>query len=244
MYPHREPRVSSRTLIACLCIAAAGAPAFPQVSVERPGREISLPPREVKDSFFAYVIGIIREGIDVELDAEAMRGVLTEFRSTLELPFDLIARVSQSRTTQPDERILEIAFRGPVTIPIPFSLLGYHPGSIRATQNVVFRETRFTYPDARQPGADAPVFRLSPASGTLIVDVDQWLDDLFGGYVDDLPVQNLVFFTWKGEWMCLLQGRGYKGQPLRAFFSFRRNRIVFPVPAELDSLGRAFVSGS
>jgi hypothetical protein len=235
--------VSSRTLIACLCIAAAGAHGFAPVFAERPGREISLPPREVKDSFFAYVIGIIREGIDVDLDAEAMRGVLTEFRSTLDLPFDLIARVSQRRAAEPTERILELGFTGPATIPIPFSLLGYHPGSIRASQTVTFRETRFTYPDAQQPGAEAPVFRLALASGALVVDMDQWLDDLFGDYVDDLPVQNLVFFTWKGEWMGLLQGRGYKGQPLRAFFSFRRNRIVFPVSAELDSLGRAFVSG-
>jgi hypothetical protein len=236
--------VSSRTLIACLCIAAAGAPAFPQVSAERPGREISLPPREVKDSFFAYVIGIIRAGIDVELDAEAMREVLTEFRTSLELPFDLIARVSQRRAGEPDARRLEIAFRGPVTIPIPFSLLGYHPGSIRASETVGFRETRFTYPDGRQNGADAPVFRLAVESGVLLVDVDRWLDELFGDYVDDLPVQNLVFFTWKGEWMCLLQGRGYKGQSLRAFFNFRRNRIVFPIPGELDALGRGFLTGS
>jgi hypothetical protein len=234
--------VSPRTLIACLCLAA-GAPAFPQMSLQRPGREISLPPREVKDSFFAYVIGIIKADIDVELDAEAMREVLTEFRTSLDLPFDLIARVSQRHASEPDARIVEIGFAGPATIPIPFSLLGYHPGSVRTSETVRFRETRSTYSDGRESGADAPVFRLAVESGTLLIDMDQWLDDLFGDYVDDLPVQNLVLFTWKGEWMGLLQGRGYKGQSLRAFFNFRRNRIVFPIPAELDAVGRGFLAG-
>ncbi len=236
--------MSPRTLIACLCIAAAGAPAFPQMSAQRPGREISLPPREVKDSFFAYVLGIIKADIDVELDAAAMREVLTEFRTSLDLPFDLIARVSQRRASEPDARIVEIGFAGPVTIPIPFSILGYHPGSVRASETVRFHETRSTYPDGRQGAtADAPVFRLAVESGALLIDMDQWLDDLFGDYVDDLPVQNMVLFTWKGEWMGLLQGLGYKGQSLRAFFNFRRNRIVFPIPAELDAAGRGFLAG-
>jgi hypothetical protein len=235
--------VNPRIPIACLCLAAACIRASAQVPTERPGREISLSSREVKDSFFAYVIGIIRAGVDVELDAAAMREVLTEFRTSLALPFDLIARVSQRRAGESGARTVQVGFVRPVTIPIPFSLLGYHPGSIRATQTVSFHETRFTYPDPRQDGAEAPVFRLAIEAGVLLVDMDQWLDDLFGDYVDDLPVQNLVFFTWKGEWMGLLQGRGYKGQSLRAFFNFRRNRIVFPIPGELDALGRGFIAG-
>jgi hypothetical protein len=217
---------------------AAPTPARPP----RPGREISLPVQQVKDSFFAYVIGIIRAGIDVDLDSAGMREVLTEFKTTLELPFDLVSRVWQGPGGSPDQRELGLAFQAEARIPIPFSLLGYHPGSILASRLVRFEELRVGYRDPREPAAEATAWRLRLDAGFLVVDMDQWIDDLLGDYVDDLPVENLVFFTWRGEWTGLLQGRGYKGQPLRAFFNFRRNRIVFPVPADLDALGTALVA--
>ena len=205
-------------------------------------REISLLPAEVKDSFFAYVIGIIRAGIEVELDTAGMREVLTEFKTALDLPFDLITRVWQGPGSEPDQLALGLEFNGGAAIPIPFSLLGYHPGSIRASPSIGFRELRFTYPDARGTGAEAPVYRLQLDQGSLIVDIDWWIDELLGDYLDDLPVSNIVFFTWRGEWTGMLQGPGYRGQPLRAYFNFRRNRIIFPIPAALDARGLEFIA--
>ncbi len=232
--------MSLRRAAAGLLLAAAVC--APLAALPRPGREVSLAPSEVKDSFFAYVIGIIRADIDVDMDGEGMREVLTEFKTALDLPFDLVARVWQGVGDTADSRALGLEFQGDARIPIPFSLLGYHPGSIRASRVVRFRELRFTYPDARGTGAEAPVYRLALDAGSLVIDMDTWIDDLLGDYVDDLPVRNLVFFTWRGEWTGLLQGLGYKGQPLRAFFNFRRNRIVFPVPADLDARGMALVA--
>jgi len=209
----------------------------------RPGREIAVPPNEVKDSFFAYVIGIVSTGIEVDIDTAGMREVLTEFRTSLELPFDLVGRVHQVRGTGGEGGALGIDFLEDAAIPIPFSFLGYHPGSIRVTREILFDRIVTSYLDTRAGGGEVAVYRLALARGRLVVDMDRWLDDLLGDYVDDLPVENLVFFRWKGDWTGLLQGTGYKGQPLRAFFNFRRNRIVFPVPAELDGLGRGFTGG-
>jgi hypothetical protein len=234
--------VRLRSFVAALLLAGACINGFPQAAAGRPGREIALQPREVKDSFFAYVIGIIRAGIDIDIDAAGMREVLTEFRTSLDLPFDLIERVWQRSAADGEGGALGLEFLGHTAIPIPFSLLGYHPGSIRASRSLRFRQIRFTDDGGGQPGGGAPVFRLALESGALVVDMDQWLDDLFGDSIDDLPVRNLVFFTWRGEWVGLLHGTGYKGQALRAFFNFRRNRIIFPIPAELDRWGRAFVS--
>jgi hypothetical protein len=209
----------------------------------RPGREVAVPPKEVKDSFFAYVIGIISTGIEVDIDSEGMREVLTEFRTSLDLPFDLIERVRQARGIGGGGGALGLDFVADAAIPIPFSFLGYHPGSIRVTKELLFDRIVTGYPDARAGGGEIAVYRLAIARGRLVVDMDRWLDDLLGDYVDDLPVENLVFFRWKGDWTGLLQGAGYKGQPLRAFFNFRRNRIIFPVPAELDGLGRGLTGG-
>ena len=102
---------------------------------------------------------------------------------------------------------------------------------------MVFRVKPSTYPDLRDPSTAAPVFDLPIEKGYLLIDVDEWLDVLLGDFVDDMDMRRLVFFTYRGDWMCLLDGTGRKGQPLRAYFNFRRNRIVFPVPGELDRLG-------
>ena len=92
--------------------------------------------------------------------------------------------------------------------PHPLLPPGYHPGSIRASRSIGFRELRFTYPDARGTGADAPVYRLQLDLGSLVVDIDRWIDELLGDFLDDLPVSNIVFFTWRGEWTGMLQGPG------------------------------------
>ena len=197
---HGRPAGAFLAAGALLVMAAMTLPVGPVPAQSRPGREISLLPAEVKDSFFAYVIGIIRAGIDVELDSTGMREVLTEFKTALDLPFDLITRVWQGQEPEPGQLALGLEFNGGAAIPIPFSLLGYHPGSIRASSSIGFRELRFTYPDARGTGAEAPVYRLQLDQGSLIVDIDWWIDELLGDYLDDLPVSNIVFFTWRGEW--------------------------------------------
>jgi hypothetical protein len=249
---HSAPGTARALALALGCALAFGGRAFAQAPggaagqagrPGRPGREIAAPPQEVKDSFFAYFIGIISAGIDVDIDAEGMREVLTEFRTSLELPFDLVGRVRQERGTGGAGGTLVLEFVSDAAIPIPFSFLGYHPGSIRVTKELLFDRIVTASADAGAGGGLVPAYRLALARGTLVVDMDRWLDDLLGDYVDDLPVENLVFFRWKGDWTGLLQGTGYKGQPLRAFFNFRRNRIVFPVPAELDGLGRGFTGG-
>jgi len=76
--------------------------------------------------------------------------------------------------------------------------------------------------------------------GYLRIDVDEWLDFLFGSLIDDMDLQRLVFFTYRGDWTCLLDGTGHGGRHLRAYFNFRRNRIMFPVPDELDKVGARF----
>lgn len=202
-----------------------------------------MPPGEVKDAFFAYVLGIIRAGIDVDVDGADMRSVLAEFSSSLDLPFDLITRVSQTRVPGSPERAVTLAFRSAVSIPIPFSFLGYHPGSIRASQKLRFAVAPVGYADPRAPGHRLVAYDLAVSSGSLLIDVDEWIDILFGDAIDDLLVRHLVFYTWRGEWTCLLEGSGRKGQSLRGYFNLKRNRIMFPIPADHDALARSLVSG-
>ena len=210
--------------------------AVAQASVGRPSRDISLPPTAVKDTFFAYVLGIIQTGVEVDIDNAGMRDILTEFKSTLKLPFDLVTRVTQHTTDQ--STAIGLDFDADVSIPIPFALLGYHPGSIKSSADLIFGVTKTVY---REPGASAPtspVFSLTLQQGSVLVDVDDWLEALFPSMLEDTWVHHLIFFLWHGQWVGLLEGRGQRdNREMRAYFNFTANRILFPIPAELDRIG-------
>jgi hypothetical protein len=219
-------------LVPALC-AAEGQPA------QRPGREVSLSSREVKDTFFAYFLGIIATGVDVDIDNGQMREILTEFKSHPDLPFDLISRVWQATDAGSGARRLGIGFTRNVDIPVPFSLLFYHPGSIIADRDLVFEVDSSTYADPSAPSVPAPVLALRLTEGTVLADLDDWLEAVFGEYLEDTWIRNAVFFTLKGEWIGLLEGTGKRtGRDMRAYFNFTRNRIVFPVPIALDQAGK------
>jgi hypothetical protein len=198
---------------------------------------VSLPSSEVKDTFFAYILGIITTGAEVDMDNEQMREILVEFKSTLNVPFDLISRVAQNMNPETGMRRIELDFQRDVVIPVPFALLFYHPGSIRATRVLSFDVRRSTW-------ADAEVFDLVLDDGSILVDLDEWLVALFSSHLEDTWIRNIVFFTWHGDWVGMLEGRGRStGRVIRAYFDFTKNTILFPAPDSLKSIGRAFPPG-
>jgi hypothetical protein len=237
-------RVSDLVILFALLFGSLSLPAFAQAGrgEKRPGREVAVPKTEVKDSFFAYVLGIIRTGIDIDINNEQMRAILTEFKTSLDLPFDLIARVTQTTNNTSGVRSIGLDFLRDVNIPIPFSLLFYHPGSIVASRDLLFTVNRTVAEDPALPGALSPVFDLSLSSGTVFVDIDDWLETLLAAYLEDTWIHHIVFFRWQGDWIGMLEGVGQKtGRELRAYFNFTRNTIVFPVSQELDAMGKGFV---
>ncbi|HET6486894.1 MAG TPA: hypothetical protein VFH83_10770 [Spirochaetia bacterium] len=227
-------------VLSCLLMTAASL-AIAQAAAGRPGREISLPPTAVKDTFFAYVLGIIQTGVEVDIDNAGMRDILTEFKSTLKLPFDLVNRVTQHTADQSTS--IGLDFDGEVSIPIPFALLGYHPGSINSSPDLSFGVTKTVYQEPSAADASSPVFALTLQQGTVLVNIDDWLEALFPSLLEDTWVRHIIFFVWKGQWVGLLEGRGQRdGREMRAYFNFTGNRILFPIPAELDRIGRRLVN--
>ncbi len=255
------PRTDVVRLGAILCavalLAASIVPAFaqeeespapeppPPPAPTRPGREVSLPPDQVRDTFFAYVLGIVMTGIEVDIDNSQMREILTEFKSKLNVPFDLITRVTQHTDEASGERTISLEFNGDVVIPIPFSILGYHPGTVRSTQQVDFRVTRAAYNDQKDPRNSTLVYDLALSGGSVLIDVDDWIVYILGTVFDKIQIRHIVFFRYDDKWIGLLEGKGKVfGRSMREYFDFTHNGIVFPVPTNLDLLGAGVVSGS
>lgn len=217
----------------------------PPAPSTRPGREVSLPPDQVRDTFFAYVLGIVMDGLEVDIDNPQMREILTEFKSKLDVPFDLITRVIQHTDEASGERTISLEFNGNVVIPIPFSVLGYHPGKVRSTQRVDFRVTRTEYTDQKKPRNSTVVYNLALSDGSVLIDLDDWIVFFLSNVFDKIEVHHIVFFRHDDKWVGLLEGDGkVNGGKQRQYFDFTHNGIIFPVPPELDVLGAGFVSGS
>jgi hypothetical protein len=246
--PHAAPAaVMSRAVCALLCVGCLAAHAFAQEQAShpgRPGREVSLPAAEVKDTFFGYILGVIRSGAELEMNNRELRDILVEFKSHADLPFDLISLVTQREDPATARRRIGLVFQRDVVIPIPFSILFYHPGSIVSSRDISFdvRRSLWADPDASSPPAD--VFDLALTEGTILVDIDDWLEALFSSNLEDTWIQHIVFFRWHGAWVGMLEGTGrYTGKVKRAYFDFTANAILFPPPESLKNAGKTFVPG-
>jgi hypothetical protein len=240
MRGHRVHAIVLGCVLGAACApASAQEPASP--APERPGREVSLPQGEVRDTFFAYVLGIITAGLEVEVDNAQMREILTEFKSTLAVPFDLIDRVTQHTDQETGARTIGLEFTRDVVIPIPFALLWYHPGTIQSEKDLVWQVNRAVFNAGTGEGL-VTVFDLVLWKGSVQVNIDDWLEALFSASLEDTWIHHIIFFRWKGDWIGLLEGAGRRtGRVLRAYFDFTKNTIMFPPPADLEKAGRALV---
>jgi hypothetical protein len=209
--------VRLRALLFCIVVWAAAPPACANPGLLFPGREIALSEEEVKDSFFAYVIGVIRSGIEVRLSNADLREILTEFKTSLDLPFDLISSVVQHRVPEASYPDLQIAFNSSVKIPIPFAFLGYHPGSIFASEEVLFTETRplrSYYLTPQIPDMADAVYVMRLSRGAVLVDVDSWLEWLLPSLIQDTIVDIICIFH--NETNVVLPARGHGPQHRRS----------------------------
>ncbi len=237
----RRP-VSALGRLALLALAASlagaqdagGPPPVPPAPL--PGRELILPPSEVRDTFFAWLVGVVDAGRDAAIDNAGLRDILTEFRSSIALPFDRIVEVRHRAPSADGRGSLEIEFDGEIDIPVPFSILWYHPGSLGSTRTLRFEERSFPAVPAVRDAA-SPVYAFRLVEGAMTIDVDAWLDVLLGSVVDDLSIRLVAITHWRGSWRCLLGGTGREGRRIIAAFDLARNTITFPVPRELVRLG-------
>ena len=228
---------------AFMCLAGTGICAQDNEPAAPPGREMSLPASEVKDTFFAYILGVIRDGAEMEIDNEGMRAFLVELKSGLNLPFDLISRVSQHKDPESAARTVALEFQHDVVIPVPFSILFYHPGRITCTRHLSFDVGRLPWVDPGSSAEPGEAFDLLLAQGSILVEIDGWLKALFG--MEDTVIRHIVFFRWHDDWIGMLEGSGRStGGVKRAYFDFTKNAILFPPPSLLKRAGRRLVPDS
>jgi hypothetical protein len=209
-----------------------------------PGREVWLPESEVKDRFFSYLIGLVQIDTCGVLDANDLAEVLGDFKGETSIPFEVVSGISRGCSDGVGPREVSIRFHDELRTPVPYSILGYHPGSVRASSTVKFYEWEIPYKALRwnrsEPIDLSQVYVFGIHEGWAVVDIDAWLDALLGGLLDDTRIVALVLFKYQDDWHGLAAGYGPSGEGRSGIFNFGTNQILFPTPRHLRILGPYF----
>jgi hypothetical protein len=209
-----------------------------------PGKEIMLPESAVPDRFYSYLIGLVNANVCGVVDDAKFDSVLRGFKGKTQIPFEKIKEIRRECVTGSGTRDVSITFKGDLDTPVPYSILGYHPGSVTAGTKVSFLEW-YTPSQKITVGRGesivlADVFVFGVYDGWAVVDIDTWVDRLLGGLLDDTRIIVLVLFKYKGEWHALAAGYDRQGNGRSGVFNFHTNRILFPTPKELQVLAPYF----
>ena len=211
---------------------------------EMPGKEILLPETVVSDRFYSYLIGLIDANICGVVDDRQISKVLRDYKGRTSIPFEEIKEIKRECVSGSTVRDVSITFKRNLRTPVPYSILGYHPGSVTANRKVSFLEwyipSKKIILSLTESIELSQVFVFGVYEGWAIVDIDAWIEKLFGGLLDDTRIVVIVLFKYKDEWHGLAAGYDRSGNGRSGIFNFRTNKILFPTPRELQALAPYF----
>jgi hypothetical protein len=213
------------------------------------GAALELLPQapDVRDPVFAMLVAYVRADRLGLVTRESIAQSLAERRQKSRLPWRLAREFARVPGGKDGGATVTLLFDGPVDVPIPYQILWYHPGRIRASSCCRFREWRlaelpFDTRKAEQrapwpPLTDLRLFALD--EGELLLDIDGWLDALFGEALDDTFVTCLAVGRYRGREYGFAVGRNREGKPRIGAFDLSADSVVFPLPSDLRAANRA-----
>lgn len=144
-----------------------------------------------------------------------------------------------------------ITFDGPLGFPLPYSILGYHPGSLRLSRTLRLAElapvdltVSWTQKQRQERKPLEAVRVFACEGGFLLLDADGFVDRLLGDMLDD---------SWTVGFVTARDGRarlglglmlGRDGRPIYGEFDFARDRIEAhgrPLAGALASAARRWL---
>jgi hypothetical protein len=225
--------------------------AAPAATAQDAGRDFALSEsdstilaRDVGDPVFAFMLGVIDADREASISGAELDSLATAHGGT-KLPVRLIRRMSRRRVGEEGAEV-ELQFVAPVKTPIPYSILGYNPGSIRATRWLGLQQYELGDQTLRfaEDGSDAEPRRLEDLElfvireGRMQMDIDGWLDKLMRGKLDDVELSGFLIFREGNRRVGLGFGYSPSHKGRTGAFDFTANKSIFPAPKAYLALGR------
>lgn len=259
MAPACGPRLAAGIALAIL--AAGGGPSASWHEIGGPAAPKPATGPEVRDPFFALVLALGDADSLVAWSGAEVRAALAAGGPPSRLPVTGLDSLVRRRPRPPERAawagsdlraIWEVVLPEPVDAPMPYAVLGYHPGSVRCAARLVLGEV--VLPDHTVPGGGdggpawvaASEVRVHPLlAGHVVLDVDGLPDALLGSLVDDSWTLAFVSARLGGERVGIATSVGRDGRPIFGEFDFRADRIILdgrPEAAALSREARALVA--
>ncbi len=204
-----------------------------------PPRDYSMPKEEVWESFLGYLVGLMNADVLFSVDGHDLAGLFPELKARRGDPFELLREVARQKG-EGDQVQLLFSFPGPLQIPLPVGLFGYHPIYVYASQTVALTEERYAVRRIRPGSPDeavlSPDFEYRIAQGYAQFWFDEWLTALTGGFLDTFSVRGVAIFRTSNTWHALLAGLGQHNQVVCWLFDLKRMRLILSIPKALLDL--------
>lgn len=248
----RAPETSfpAALLLLLAALGAARAMAEPLLEQRLPdGSFLASAPmlaEDVFDPIFGFFVAVLDHDQFGEVNA-AFLDSLARAEAGSKVPYEHISTMSRSTATGADA-FIRIDLQGAFTAPIPFSILGYKPGSLRATPRMDMvhwdlGDQDFVIDPEKKDGAshtvtvhDSHLFVM--AEGAMEMDIDGWLDRLLGSRLDDVVLTGFYVFRHEGKRIGLGFGYNPKREGRTGAFDFTANESIFPASRDFLVIGR------
>jgi hypothetical protein len=203
----------------------------------------------VNDPVFSILTRLITGGSYGTLTEERLRQELARMGGKSRLPYQSVVSVTREPVNPGSTALVTVEFKKPIDLPIPYSILGYHPGSFLVSQHCLFREwdlgkVRLLEPDQKDARSVArnidleEVHLFAVVEGKVRIDIDALVDLLLGDAADDTDITALMLCRWKGEWYGVAMGYGDDKGGRSGILSLRQDKILLPPPEGLRGVGR------
>lgn len=214
------------------------------------GLPVTLPfEASTKDPVFALLIGLVAGDIYGTLTQSRLQHHLEQLGVRSKLPYREVESVTRLPGQRNNTAVVIVDFQNEMRLPIPYSILGYNPGSFTASRHCVFAEYQlgtvlvehYASPEDTTRVVDLvleDVHLYGLKEGRLFLDIDGWVDRLLGGSIDDTELVGVMLCRYLGEWHGFAMGYNDEGKGRSGALNFREDKVVFPTPREVKTIGR------
>jgi len=210
---------------------------------------------EIREPFFEFLLGMVEEDSLGVWSGEELRAHAEALGRPSRFPLDEVVSLSRTR---PDKRtssryegalvraVWTLVMNGSQDHPMPYSILGYHPGSLRVGGVLVLSELgpadiQVTYQDDdRQVTRQMTEVRIFPLEkGHVVLDADGFLDALLGSSLDDAWTLGFVIGREDGKLVGLGVSLGRDDRRIFGEFDFSRDKVLANGRRPMSALSRA-----